>query len=79
MTDFSNFAQHCEENLNLVIKESSKEISSWYNSDFFTFEPSNRDYKLYEKSLSCANKLFVKNLHDYHNWLLDNFNISPKN
>ena len=79
MSDFFDFAQNCENNLDSILEKSTNEISSWFNSEFRTFEPSNPDYKLYVKSLSCANDLFIKNLKDYHNWLINNFNISPKN
>lgn len=79
MADFYDISLKCKENLDSIVENSVDEISTWFNSEFRKFEPSNPDYKLYTKSLSCANDLFVKNLKDYHNWLLENFIVSPKN
>lgn len=77
--NFDDFAQICNKNLEILINKSSNEISSWFNSEFKRFEVGNPDYEIYIKSLQSVNELFVNNIKAYHNWLSENFIVSPKN
>lgn len=79
MSDFYDLSNKFNDNLTSIINSSSAEISKWFDSDFKKFEPGNPDYDLYVNVLKSANELFIKNIRDYHEWLDDNFIVSPKN
>lgn len=77
--NFDDFIKICHKNLETIINKSSNEISSWFNSEFKTFKSGNPDYEIYIKSLQSVNELFLKDIKAYHNWLSENFIVSPKN
>lgn len=79
MSDFYDLSNKFNDNLTSIINSSSAEISEWFNSDFKKFESGNLYYDLYANILKSTNELSIKNIRDYHEWLNDNFIVSPKN
>ena len=78
MSNIYEFVKNYNDKFDKFLTNCIQEAKNVYDSDSWTFE-NTKDYQLYLSCMKKSNENVLNIISNYHKWLLENFNVSPKN